>query len=378
VTGPKRMILLRAAIVLSSLAIAGCSWLGFGSKKPVLPALTANDLSLGWSASVGKSKGNLFVPANAYRGLYAVGADGIISEVAEESGRVVARLDAKSRLRSGVGTGENVVAVADEKGELIVMDGSGRQLWKASVAGEVVAPPTVAQGTVLVRTNDGRLIAYNRLDGKRKWVFQRPTPALILRTNANVLVHRGVVYAGMPGGKVLALEIDSGKPVWESALSLPRGATELERIADVAGVPVVDDTRICAAVYQGRTGCLETLSGNVTWSREIGSAGGVAIDFKNVYVADVDGNVHALDKSTGATVWKQDKLAQRGTGTPIALRGKVLVADYEGIVHAFSPANGEFTGRLATDGSRVVSLSIFGDRAIAQTEKGGIFSIAVR
>jgi outer membrane protein assembly factor BamB len=50
---------------------------------------------------------------------------------------------------------------------------------------------------------------------------------------------------------------------------------------------------------------VETLNGNVLWSREGSSADGVAIDAKHVCVADVDGNVFALDKTSGATVWKQ-------------------------------------------------------------------------
>jgi outer membrane protein assembly factor BamB len=375
----RRHALAALSALCTMLAIAGCaSWLPWGDKRPPLPVLVSNDLAPGWSTSIGKSRGNLFVPASAYRGLYAASADGGIHEIADESGRVVARLDARARLRAGVAAGESIIAVADDKGNLLALDDSGRQLWKVEVGGEVVVSPVIALGHVLVRTSDGKLNAYNRLDGKRKWTFQRATPPLTLRTNANLLVHRGVVYAGMPGGRLLALELDSGKPVWESVLSAPRGSTELERIADVAGTPVIEETRICAAVYQGRTGCLETLSGNLVWSRDIGSAGGVAVDFKYLYVTDTDGVVHALDKATGASVWKQDKLAKREPGMPLALRGKVLVGDSEGVVHSILPDDGSLAGRLATDGSRIVSLSIFGDRAIAQTEKGGVFSIIVK
>lgn len=367
-----------AAVVAVALSAAGCSWFGWGEKKTPLPVLTSNVLAPGWTASIGKSGGNLFVPAYTYRGLVVASADGTVQELADESGKTVVRFDAKAQLRAGVGVGENVIALADDKGHLLVHDGGGRQLWKADVAGEIVAPPVVAQGTVLVRTSDGRLLAYNRLDGKRKWVFQRPTPALTLRTNANLVINRGVAYLGIPGGKMLAIEIDSGKPVWESTLSQPRGSTELERIADVAGNPVIDDARVCAAVYQGRTGCLETLSGNVGWSREIGSSGGVALDAKHLFVADSEGNVHALDKLTGASVWKQDKLAKRDLGSPVVVSNYILVSDNEGLVHALSSDKGELVGRFSTDGSRVTSLTTLGDRAIAQTEKGGIFSITVR
>lgn len=372
------MVIRAAAAMIAATAVTGCSWFGWGEKKAPLPVLTSNVLAPGWVASIGKSGGNLFVPAYTYRGLVVASVDGTVQELADESGKAVVKFDAKARLRAGVGAGENVMALADEKGQLLVFDSGGRQLWRADVAGEVVAPPVVAQGTILVRTSDGRLLAYNRLDGKRKWVFQRPTPALTLRTNANMVINRGVAYMGLPGGKMLAIEIDSGKPVWESTLSQPRGSTELERIADMAGNPVIDDARICAAVYQGRTGCLETLSGNVGWTREIGSSGGVSLDAKHLYVADSDGNVHALDKNTGASVWKQDKLQKRDLGSPVVVSGRILVSDQEGLVHALSSDKGELVGRFSTDGSRVTSLSTLGDRAIAQTEKGSIFSIAVR
>lgn len=355
------------------------SWFGIGEKKlPALPPLAASDASLSWSASAGRAAGFMFSPAFVDRLVYAAGHDGAVYALAEESGRVVARIDAQARLTAGVGVVDNMVVVASNKGDILAMDAAGRSLWKAPISGEVLAPPVIAQGTVIIRTADGRIIALNRIDGKRKWTYPRAAPALTLRTNASVLVNRGVVYAGYPAGKMVAVELDTGKPIWEATLSLPRGSNELERIADVAGVPFLDDTRICAAVYQGRTGCLETLNGNVLWSREISSADGVAIDFKYVYVTDTEGVIHALDKTNGATAWKQDKLKGRDLGTPVALKGKIVVGDRGGIIHVLSPENGDLTGRVSTDGSRVVSLLINGDRAVAQTEKGGVFTIAVK
>lgn len=370
-----------AALLIAASGMSGCAWLGIGGsdKKPVpLTPLTKNDASVSWSASVAKAGGSLFVPAVGDRIIYAAGRDGSIYALAEEGGRVVTRLESKAPIAGGVGVGDDMVVVGSTKGEVIALDAAGRSLWKTSVAGDLLAAPVVAAGNVIVRTADGRLMALNRIDGKRQWVFQRSAPALTLRTNASVIVNRGVIYAGYPGGKVIAVELDSGKPIWEATISLPRGSTELERIADVAGLPVLDDTRICAAVYQGRTGCVETLNGNVLWSREVSSADGVAIDAKYLYVADVEGNVFALDKTSGTTVWKQDKLQRRDPGTPVLIKGKVVTGDKDGFVHVLSPENGDLTGRVPTDGSRVVSLVRNGERAVAQTEKGGVFAIAIK
>ncbi len=369
------------ALLLATSMLSGCAWLGLGGDKKAaaLPTIIGtNAASLVWSASVGKTGGYLFTPAFGDRIVYAVSRDGGINALSEEGGKVVSRLDAKTQLTGGVGFGENTVVVGSGKGDVIALDSAGRVLWKSAIAGEILAAPVVASGNVIVRTADGRIFALNRIDGKRNWVFQRAAPALTLRTSASVVVNRAVIYAGYPGGKVIALELDSGKPIWESAISLPRGSTELERIADVSGLPVLDDTRICAAVYQGRTGCVETLNGNVLWSREISSADGVAIDAKQVYVADTAGNLFALDKTNGATVWKLEKLQLRDPGTSVVVKGKIVVGDKNGLVHVVSPENGDLIGRVETDGSRVVSLLAGSDRVIAQTDKGGVFAIAVR
>ena len=367
-----------ATLCVAALAVQGCAWLGIGDKKlPALSELKTNNASVAWTANVGKSGGFMFTPAFADRAVYAAGRDGSIYALSEEGGRVVTRMDAKSYLTGGVGAADGIIGVAG-KGEILAMDTSGRSLWKAQIAGEVLAPPVLALGIMIVRTSDGRIIALNRIDGKRKWVYPRAAPALTLRTNASVLINRGVIYAGYPGGKLVALELDTGKPIWEATISLPRGSNELERIADVSGLPFLDDTRICAAVYQGRTGCLETLNGNVLWSREISSADGVAIDTRHLYVADIEGVVFALDKTNGATVWKQEKLKGRDPSTPITLKDRIVIGDRQGFVHVLSLENGDLTGRIATDGSRVVSLSANVDRAIVQTEKGGVFAIAVK
>lgn len=362
------------------LFLSGCAWFGGGDKKaPPLPALSeTNAATPAWSVNVGKSGGYLFVPGVIEGLLYTLANNGEILSLSQQSGRTVSRIETKARLAGGVGVADNFLVVSTVKGDVLAFDAGGRSLWTASVAGDVLAAPVVVSGKVIVRTADGRIFALNRIDGKRQWVFQRPTPALTLRTNAGVIARNGTLYAGYAGGKMVAVEVEGGKPTWEATLSLPRGATELERVADVAGAPVIDDVRVCAAVYQGRTGCVETLSGNVLWSREISSADGVAVDGKLLYVADTAGIIHGLDKTNGATIWKQEALVLRDPGTPILYRGTLVVGDKDGLVHVLSTVTGNLIGRFPTDGSRVITLVDYGDGVVAQTDKGGVFAINVR
>lgn len=366
---------------LSGVALAcvlsGCSWLPFwGEKLPNLPALSAPaPAKVAWSVSVAKSGEYTFSPAVGQGVIYVAGPNGTVSAISEATGRVTASFEAGKRLTGGVGFGEGRIVVANQKGEVIALDPAGKTLWTTATTGEVLAAPTVQSGVVVVRTSDGRVIGLNVLDGKRKWSYQRPAPALTLRSAAGVVFGKGTFYAGFPGGKLVALDAESGKPIWEATLSIPRGATELERIADIGGLPVLDGTRVCAAVYQGRSGCVETLNGNVLWSREVSGATGVAVDDKNLYFADEQGNVIALDKISGASVWKQEALLKRKPGTPVIFAGRVWLGDSTGLVHALSTENGSLAGRIATDGSAIDSLTVVNDALLAQTDKGGVYAI---
>ncbi len=374
--------MLRHVIIAAAGAalLTGCSSLPslpfMGERLPNLPTLSApSPAKVVWSVSGSKSGAYEFTPSVGQGVIYAASAGGGVSMISEATGRTTGSFQPGKRLTAGVGYGEGRVVFGNEKGEVIATDPAGKVLWTTPVAGELLAAPLVQAGVVVVRTSDGRIVGLNTLDGKRKWSYQRPSPALSLRSTAGVIFGRGTIYAGFPGGKLVALEAESGKPIWEATLSLPRGATELERIADIGGLPVLDGTRVCAAVYQGRSGCVETLNGNVLWSREVPGATGMAVDDKNLYFADEQGNVIALDKVSGASVWKQESLAKRKPGTPVVFAGRVWLGDSTGLVHALSTDNGSLVGRIATDGSAVEALVTISDSLVAQTDKGGVFAI---
>ena len=154
---------------------------------------------------------------------------------------------------------------------------------------------------------------------------------------------------------IAATALANGSVRGETTVALPRGATELERVTDVVGLPIVAEREVCAAAYQGRTGCFELANGNSLWSRELSSTAGLGLDARYVFVSDEKGAVHALDRAGGATIWKQDRLFLRRLTAPLALGREVAVGDVEGYVHFLSRETGAFVGRVATDGSPIRS-----------------------
>ena len=119
-------------------------------------------------------------------------------------------------------------------------------------------------------------------------------------------------------------------------------------------------------------------SSDLMWTRDVSSAVGLTIDDRQLYVTDDKDAVHAFDLNSGASLWKQSRLARRRLSAPIARGDKVAVADVEGVVHFLSRADGAFAARLTTDGSAVIAApQALGANMLVQTRSGGVFAVEV-
>lgn len=374
-------------VALSSSVLAcvltGCSALDalnpFADSGPKMAELQPINTTLAarvtWQQSVGKSGVYSFSPAVLGTTVYAAGANGDLVRI--DDGKLAWKVNVGEPLSGGVGADGSMVVVGSPKGNLLAFSTSdGAPLWKVKATSEILSPPVLGGGLVVVRSGDNRLSAYDAADGTRKWFFQRPTPALSLRVSARPLIDGKYVFAGFPGGKLIAVNMANGAAAWDGTVALPKGVTELDRVADITSAPVISGRSVCAVAFQGRVSCFDLGNGSLIWARDMSSAVGLDIDSRYLYVSDDKGAVHALDMASGASIWKQDKLFLRRLTAPVARRGYVAVADVQGVVHFLNRDDGSFVARLSTDGSPVVApLQKLGDGVLVQTSKGGIYAI---
>ncbi len=328
-----------------------------------------------WRENLSKAGNYVLSPAIVGNSVYLASVKGAVLRV--EEGTVRWRIDAEQALSGGVGSDGDLVVVGSPKGDVLAFDAKdGNLRWKARVSSDILAPPALGSGMVVVKSGDNRLFAFDASDGKRKWVYQRPTPALSLRSFAAPLIADKYVFAGFPGGKLAAVTLNNGALAWEGTVAVPKGATELDRVADINSSPVITGNTICAVAYQGRLTCFDLGSGNLMWARDISSATGVVVDQRYIYVADDKGTIHCLELANGSSVWKQDKLFYRQLSAPVALGGSIAVGDVQGIVHFLNRSDGAFVARTATDGGAIVAPpQNAGGKALVQTQNGGVFLI---
>ena len=331
-----------------------------------------------WHADLGDSGASLLQPALTKDAIYGVSGKGTLTRLERATGKPVWRVESGIAVSGGVGSGEGLVLIGSDKGEVLAYGEDGKLRWKSRMSSEVLSAPQAAEGIVIVRSGDGRISGLNAADGKRVWLYERSTPALVVRSHAGVALQRGVAFAGFAGGKLAAIKIKDGSVLWEVSVSQPRGSTELERISDITSNPVADDEQVCAIAFQGRVACYDAAQGSPLWNRDIGSDKGMMLLRKYLYISDANGSVIALDKTSGSTVWKNDKLLLRDTATPYALGDFVVAGDYEGYLHGLNREDGSFAARIKLDGSAIQATPIgLDDGLLVQTRGGDLYSLSI-
>lgn len=223
-------------------------------------------------------------------------------------------------------------------------DGTDR--WTAQLSSEVINAPAIGAGIVAARTHDGRVFGLDARNGGRLWVFDRATvPLLSLRGNGAPVIDSGVVYVGEDNGKVVALRASDGGEMWEQQLASGEGRSEIERMEDVDGAIKVDAGVVYATAYRGQTAALIAQSGRPLWTHDLSGYVGVALSASQIYAADADSAIWALDLRSGSSEWKQDGLKYRWVGELAVQGDAVVVGDLEGWVHWLSISDGKFLAR---------------------------------
>jgi outer membrane protein assembly factor BamB len=347
-----------SALTVVLLASTGCGWFERRSAKKeniaepkVLVELTPTlQVKEAWSRGIGKgaARSGIRIRPTVVEGkVYTAGVDGDLAAFDAATGNPIWKKNVDYRLAGGPGVSGDLLVVGGLDGDVLAFDAhSGAERWKARVSAEVVATPAIGQGAVFVRCNDGRIYALDAGDGKQRWIFDRATvPLLSLRGNSSPVIAGDAVLSGSDAGKVVSLRASDGASIWEQAVATGEGRTELERLADVDGTLTLSDDVVYAAAYHGQVVALSVGTGRQLWSRALSSYTNVDVSASQVYAVDSDSMVWALDRTSGASMWKQDAFEHRWLTGPAVQGEYLVVGDLEGFVHWLAISDGREVAR---------------------------------
>jgi outer membrane protein assembly factor BamB len=372
---------MRALLALGFAALlmaAGCS-----KDKDVEPPAALADFPAKlpvkelWSENVGGGKKQLRLrlglgPAVDNGVVFAASHKGELVAVALDTGKRVWINELKLPLSAGPGAGAGMVVVGSSKGGVLAFDGAtGKELWRARVNSELLSAPAISEKMVVLRAVDGRLVGLDATNGKQLWSVEQQVPRLSLRGTATPIIAKDVAISGFDNGKVMAVSLSTGDTVWDATLGSPHGRTELDRLVDIdSAVRVVGDD-VFATGFQGRTAMLALDSGQIWWAHDMSSYRGLAVDNDNLFVTQADGIVVALRGRDGSELWRNDKLKRRGLSTPAFTSTAVVVADYQGYLHWLDKSSGQLVARVRVAKDRVSNPPVAVDDTVVVLTDGG-------
>ena len=387
-----RTLRLTAVTATALLVLTGCTtvkgWFGGKSSDKAgepakLEAFTASaTVSRLWSAQLGKGEKYLGVgeqPAVVDGTVYAAAVTGGVHAFELQTGRSLWTFSSDLPLSSGPGAGDGLVVVGSLKGDVVAIDAaSGQQKWTAKVHNEVLAAPTVGLGMVFVHSTDGRVTAFAAATGEQRWFHEGDVPPLTVRGTSPVSLGPGLIFVGGDDGEVTALRASDGARLWSTPVAEPDGRSEVDRMADVDGAPVLEGRVIFATSYKGHTVAIDGPNGQILWDSRHGGARGLGLSNSAVVVTDRVGHVDGLDKNSGSSLWQQAGLLNRNVSAPAVQGDYAVVGDFEGFVHWLRLSDGAFAAREKVGGAIAGQPVVANGILLVQSSDGNLTAFALQ
>ncbi|MEQ8967018.1 MAG: PQQ-binding-like beta-propeller repeat protein [Azospirillaceae bacterium] len=337
-------------------------------------------LSRVWQSDIGTGESSnrrlTSPPVVAGGTLYAMDASGHVTAIDADNGRRRWRVRAATPdedsvpLGGGVAVAEGLVYASTGFGEVMALDpANGGLVWRTEVSAPLRAPPTVAQGRVFAVTVDNQTEALDAANGQPLWTHSGLLETAGLLGGAAPAAGPGIVVTPYTSGEIYALRQESGRPTWSDSLAAIRRVGVLAALADIRGMPALDDQLVVAISHSGRMVAIDLRSGARVWEQDLAGIEmpWIAGDF--VYVVTTSAELVALTRQEGAIRWVtplprwEDPEERAGAIVwqgPVMAGGQLVVASSTGDGLVVDPSSGEVAGRFDIPGPAVTAPIVAG------------------
>ncbi|ENW80315.1 outer membrane assembly lipoprotein YfgL [Acinetobacter sp. NIPH 284] len=365
------------AIAIASALLIGCSTNKVKEVKPnPLPKITQQQgLNLVFSQSVSSTNAAeaLRLQLDTDNGvIFAIDPDGQISAYKAKQ-RLWKSKVTKQELTAGVEAGEGIVIIGNRKGELFALDqATGSQKWSAKLSGAILSPSLIQSGRVITIANDGTVFAHDTVTGQQVWAYKLPNVQFSLRGQpAPVRLDERTVVVASANAYVYALDVISGVPRFQRRVAVSDGRSDIQRLIDVVGDPVVAGQYLVTTSFQGQVTTTDLTTQRVVWSEDASSTNSAEVSGDKVFVSTADGKLKAYNLATGELLWQNEELLNRQLSNPVMLGQNLVVGDLDGVIHLIDPNTGKLIGRAKTSGE-VRSLRVIDNQLYVATRKGAL------
>ncbi len=261
----------------------------------------------------------------------------------------------------GIAYGGGALYVTNGYDELLaIKPADGKVFWRKRIGAPSRGAPTILDGRVFVSTIDNRLLALNAATGEKLWDYTGLAETTGIIGAASPAAGHDIVIPVFSSGDVTALRVENGSIAWSDNLSGAARVGNLDSIADIKALPVIDKGLVIAISYSGRLVAIDERTGTRVWQREIGGSNTPWVAGNHLYVLSSDNELVALGRDTGTIRWvaKFPRMEEDSTVLltgPVLAGGRLFVFGNQGRAYEISPDSGKVLGQWDSDASILIS-----------------------
>ena len=328
-------------------------------------------LDRAWRTGIGAGSGKrarlLAQPIVAEGKVFTMDADAEVRAVDAKTGKSVWSIDVTPKDEDDTFAGGGV---AYEDGQIFVSTGftqvvsldakTGKVLWRQSLSGPMRGAPTVRAGRVFVVTVDNQTHALAAEDGAVLWTHQGISEGASLLAGTSPAVDGNVVVVPYSSGELFALRVDNGTVLWQDQLTTVRRTDNVATLSDIRGRPIIDRGRVYAIGHADLLVAIELRSGRRLWEREIGGVQSPWVAGDYLFLVSNNNEVVALEAKTGRVLWvtqlqmwedEEDHEGRIVWAGPVLASDRLILGSSNGKLVSLSPYTGAVLGKLsAPDG----------------------------
>ncbi|WP_158746762.1 PQQ-binding-like beta-propeller repeat protein [Acidisphaera sp. L21] len=363
-----------------------------GGPAHVMGNVALGDLSQHWRRSIGEGGGYrqkiTAAPVIAGGRVYTMDSDASVSAFDLASGSRQWRVDTQgekdrsTNVGGGLAFAAGVVFVTTGRSDVLALDpATGKTNWRVSIGAPARSAPTVVDGRLFVSTIDERLVALSTSDGKQLWNYQATSSSTIVLGEPAPAYADGLVVAGFGSGDLVALRADTGTLAWSDSLAAARGRNSMADLSAIRALPVIVDNVVYAIGVGGLFLALDLRSGRRLWEREAAGQNTPCIAGDWIFVLTLDQQIACLSKADGRIRWMtqlaryEDPAKSRD---PIFWTGPLLGGQYLYLagstekLTAVNPQTGEVLGQQDLPDAVSVGLVAAGGKLFVVTDDASL------
>ena len=336
------------------------------------------NISIDWSLSFdGDNQIGSFEPGFSSENLFFADAEGNVVSLKADNGK-----ENWSRqlnfLAAGVASGFGIIVVSDLIGNVIALDQSdGSELWSVNVKGEVLSKAAIDPKRVVVKTGSGELLGLDKSSGAVLWSYRSKLPTLTIRGSSSPVISEDKVFVTFDSGRMGVFDINSGFPLWDSAISYVSGSSELENIIDSDSSPVVDGGLVYATNFQGKLNIFDIAQKRSVWSYDASSFYSPVVTRGVILVVEANSGMKSFSSKNLEESWSNEDYLNRSLSNPVSFKGDLIVGDFEGYLHVIDPLNGTTIGRKKVSKKPIKTLFSRSNSLYVVDEAFNLFSIKI-